>query len=177
MSGVTDFITGAGNRRLERKADKANKKSDKALDRLVQMYDDYLLQLKGEDTSGGIFDADSQIRMADEVSARGQEIDTASAASNAAILGYRKGDSVPIDAVKAVNQDYDLQRRAQRFDIRQKVRGNRLNAYANKPIGALGAAAGGYGNQAQGYLAQMQDPSAFFRAALQYGSASQGGGA
>lgn len=169
MSGITDFITGAGNRRLEGKADKASKSQKKVLDRIVAMYDDYMAQVKNEDMSGGLFDADSQIRMADEVSARGQEIDSASAASNAAILGYRKGDSVPMDALKAVNQDYDLQRRAQRFDIRQKVRGNRLAARANAPIQGLAAASGGYGNQAQSYLAQMQDPSAFFRAALSYG--------
>lgn len=169
MSGVTDMITGAGNARLQRKADASGKEQKKVIDRILAMYDEYTNSLSQANASG-LDNADEQIRLADQVSARGQEIDSASAASNAAILGYRKGDSVPIDAVKAIDQDYSLKRQAQRYDIRQKTASNKLQRIAGAPVGGLGMAIGGLGQQQQNYLSQMQDPSAFFRAALSYGT-------
>lgn len=171
MAGIVDTLTGAGNRKLQGKADAANTKANAITDRIVALYDEYIKGVRDQSGSGGLYDAESQVRLADETSARAQEIDSASIASNAAILGYQKGDSAPMDAIRASNQDYELKRKAQRFGIRQGVQQAKLGAMNPSNASPLMGPAGLLTQQSQNYLSQMTDPSQFYSSLIGYQSA------
>lgn len=164
MAGVVDMITGESNRKAAKAADRAGKGQEKIANRIVDLFDEMLAKVKGYESSGG-FDPEKQLALADEQSAQARGQDLANDASTAKILGYRTGDTVPLDRMKATNEQYDLQRRQQRYDIRQNAFGRLLTAYQAVNPNSLQGAGQLLSNVQQTNLASMKDPSEFFKTA------------
>src|SRR5690349_1704495 len=139
MSGVVDMITGESSRKASKAADRASKGQEKIANKLVDLFDTMMGKVQSAEQSGQ-FDPTEQLKLASEQSdlsrARQQETN----ASTARILGYRPGDTAPLDAIKSTNQEFDLQNRQQAYDIRQNAFGRLMTAYAaSNPNSLTGA--------------------------------------
>jgi hypothetical protein len=164
MAGVVDMITGESNRKAQKSAEKAGKGQEQVAKRITALFDEMLAKVKGYEDSGG-FNPDQQLALADQQSSQSRGQDLANDASTAKILGYRPGDTVPTDRMKATNEQYDLARRQQRYDIRQNSFGRLLASYQAVNPNSLGTAASIYGNQQANALGSMKDPTDFFKTA------------
>lgn len=167
MGGIVDMVTGESNRKAASAADRAGRGQEAIAKRLVELFDQMMGRVQGAERSG-MFDPEEQLRLADRQTEFDRSRQQETNASTARILGYRPGDSVPLDASKATNQEYDLRKQQQRYDIRQNAFGRLLSAYQSVNPNSLSQAGNMYGNVMQGQLNRMQDPSNFFRTALSF---------
>ena len=175
MGGVVDMITGKPQRDAANAANKAAGNQKEVINRIVKLFDTQLGKVQGAE-SGGLWDPDRQIALANEDLMRKQDLERQASAGTAKTLGYRRGDSVPITQDRRITQDYDLRMRLQNFGIRQQSMQNLLNAYNSISPGSLQGAAGLYGQQQQMYSAQAAQPNPFLSAAVNYASMGGFGG-
>jgi len=167
MGGIVDMITGDSNKKAANAAAKAGKGQEKIANRIVDLFDEMMGKIRGAE-AGGMFDPTEQLRLADEQLGASKKQDMETNASTARMLGYRQGDTVPLDAMRATDQDYQLKRRQQNYDIRQNAFGRLLTSYSAANPNSLQGAGQLLGNVQQSHLASMKDPSDFFRTALSF---------
>jgi hypothetical protein len=174
MAGVVDMITGDSNRKAQKSADRASKGQEAIAKRITDLFDTMMGKVQGYENAGG-FNPDKQLALADQQTSEARGTDMANDASTAKILGYRPGDTVPLDNLRAIDQKYKLKSEAQRYDIRQNAFGRLLNSYSALNPNSLMGAGQLYGNIQQNSLAQMKDPTDFFKTAAQVYATSQMG--
>lgn len=164
MDPVTLGVTGLGllqqskgNKSAAKKQGAAEAKQGAVLDRILKLFDTQMGEI---DTAkaGGLFNADKQIALADEGLDASKNRARTTNASTSRIMGYRPGDSVPMDNDQAISEDFELKRRMQNFNIRQGAFANLQAARSGVNSGGLQSAGQMYGGIAKNYGDQQQNP-------------------
>lgn len=159
MSILSSFLGGGGN------ASAAEQKKLSKLAEREQFLGDSLLQNWQDVSRQGAFDPNAQLDALKADTAYQTGINTKNAAGASRILGYRPGDSVPIQQQNEINNKSALQYADLSNQIRNNAFQSRLSSYGQAALGAgslYGQGANIYGNVAglKNQAAQQQSPFA-----------------
>lgn len=153
------------NRRAANQQQQALNMQNEVLRRRNELFD----QLKGliaQADSNGVYDPQKRWESARAVMDFDQKRAQEASAGASAALGYRPGDTAPLDAQKGISESYGIKRGALQNDIFRQSWADKLGAYqgllGDVPMEGLNVGAQRYG-MAQN---QMQDMSGLFSALM-----------
>lgn len=120
--------------------------------------------------ASGQWDPNKRIAMQNAILDNAQSLDLGNQATAARVLGYRPGDSAPIDGMRATSNNYKLQKQAADQSIINDVFSQKLGAYGmlNSGSGSLNSGIAAAGDQQRLALSQLQSPAGFLSAYLPY---------
>lgn len=165
LTGISALSAHEQNRKAQRTAEEGLNMEREAVRRKNDLFDT-LYGLVTEADKAGEFNPDKRIADVNADSLKSQAAAERSVASSAAILGYKPGDTLPLQNIKGVSESYDLSRRAQDRAIRDEAFGRKLNAYRSLDSPTEGITVGRDINNAG--MSRSQDTSGLWAAIMPF---------
>lgn len=168
--GGASLIQGAmANDAASRAANKQYGLQKGLVDRQTQGWDLLRQAIQGAE-QGGFFDPSKRLAQQNAILDNAQSLDLGNQAGAARTLGYRPGDTAPLDSMRATSQSYNLQKQAADQSIIDNTFNSKLAAYGalNGGSQSLNAGIQAAGQQQQLALSRMQNPSGFLGALMPY---------
>jgi len=153
------------NRRAQNDANEARRNQKALMDEQLAAYKKRV-KLYQDLVGMGHFDAAKSILNYDGNAAAQENQALGNQSAAAATLGYKPGDSVPIQQLRDTSAGFARQAANDKFQIRQNVAQNQMNALAATNPQSLSGTADQYGQMAQTSMSQQQSLAPYVQSIL-----------
>ena len=161
LGAVGGFFAGQdSNRAAQMQAEHAQAQQQQLIDRQTKLFDTMYSGAQTADRAGQ-FDPTQRINDAEASLNRNNDINMGNIAASARTMGYRPGDSAPLQDINAQNTDYKLAMATTADNIRRQAFQDKQAAYGAAGGVNLNGAMNATGQQQQLALGQRQSPFNF----------------